>query len=108
MLKNTYLVLAVIGTAVPYGFFLPWIVENGFSVFQIAISGFQSPLSAFAWADVFISAIALVIFIIVESKRLNIQNSYWPILGTLTIGVSFGLPIFLYMREKRLCQNTGF
>jgi hypothetical protein len=56
-------------------------------------------LSLFAWADVLIAAIVLISFIRIEGNRQSMQNLWVPILATCTVGVSFGLPLFLLMRE---------
>jgi hypothetical protein len=86
----------------PYSQFIPWLVENGLNaplfihqLFANRISGF------FAW-DVLISAVVLVGFIRSEGKRGGIRLLWLPILGVLTVGVSFGLPLFLYLRERTL------
>ena len=47
-----------------------------------------------------ITAIVLIAFIRVEGRRMNVPNLLAPILGTYLVGLSFGLPLFLYFREK--------
>jgi hypothetical protein len=98
--KNTYLFLCLLGIVLPYSQFIPWLVENGLNaplfihqLFANRISGF------FAW-DVLISAVVLVGFIRSEGKRRGVRLLWLPILGVLTVGVSFGLPLFLYLRER--------
>jgi len=54
--------------------------------------------------DVLVSAVVLFLFMRVESVRLNIRRRWPPVLAVLTVGVSLGLPMFLYMRELRLEQ----
>jgi hypothetical protein len=49
--------------------------------------------------DVFLS-----LFMRVESTRLNIRRRWLPLLAVLLVGVSLGLPLFLYMRQVRLEQ----
>ncbi len=49
-----------------------------------------------------ISAIVLLAFIVVEGRRLEIPFLWLPILATLGVGVSCGLPLFLLMRQARL------
>jgi len=44
----------------------------------------------------------LIRFVRVESARAGIRNWWLPIVSTLLVGVSLGLPMFLYMREARL------
>jgi hypothetical protein len=40
----------------------------------------------------------LIIFILKDGKTLW-NKKYFPIIGTLTVWVSFGLPLYLYLRE---------
>ena len=40
----------------------------------------------------------------VESARLNIRRRWLPVLAVLTVGVSLGLPMFLYLRELSMEQ----
>ena len=55
---------------------------------------------------VIVAAIALLGFILYEGKRHNIRHLWFPILGTCTVGVSFGLPLFLFMREVQLSKGS--
>src|SRR5260370_36647041 len=41
-----------------------------------------------------------------EGKRLGMRLLWLPILGLCTVGVSFGLPLFLYLRERAL-ESAG-
>lgn len=50
--------------------------------------------------DVIVSAGVLTLFVFVEGRRLEMQKLWIPILGTFLVGVSFGLPLFLYMRHS--------
>ncbi|MEO1523167.1 MAG: DUF2834 domain-containing protein, partial [Cyanobacteria bacterium J06633_2] len=54
---------------------------------------------AFAWLDVIVSAIVLLGFIVTEGTRQGIRKLWISVLGTCTVGVSLGLPLFLLMRE---------
>ncbi len=65
---------------------------------------FTNRISAFFGMDVLVSAVVLIVFIRVESVRLNIQRRWLPVLALLLVGVSLALPMFLYMRELRLEQ----
>ncbi|MDB2356484.1 DUF2834 domain-containing protein [Pseudoalteromonas sp.] len=43
----------------------------------------------------------LLIFIAVDGKRNKVKYRWLAILGTLSIGVSFGFPLYLYLKEKQ-------
>jgi len=56
--------------------------------------------------DVLVSAVALLVFTRNETSRLGVPAGRWlPLIALLTVGVSLGLPLFLYMRESKLEQD---
>ena len=102
-----YLLMCVLGTLLPYGAFLPWLVQNGLDIPLLVAEASQNPIAAFAWLDVIVSALVLLAFIWYEGRRLNIKNLWLPTAATLSVGVSLGLPLFLLMRERLLRQATS-
>jgi hypothetical protein len=56
--------------------------------------------------DVLVSAVVLIFFLRREGKRVGVRHLWLPIAGTLTVGVSLGFPLFLYLREDAL-ERTG-
>jgi Terpene cyclase DEP1 len=56
--------------------------------------------------DVIVSLLVLWTFVLFEGRRLAMARLWLPIAATLIVGVSLGLPLFLYMREVRL-EATG-
>jgi hypothetical protein len=103
-LKTIYLVLCFAGTLLPYWQFVPWVMQNGLSLPILFRELFAYRISAFFVMDVLVSAVVLIVFVRVESLRLNIRYRWLPVLAVLTVGVSLGMPLFLYMRELRLEQ----
>ncbi|KXF80779.1 DUF2834 domain-containing protein [Enterovibrio coralii] len=95
-----YLILAILGTLFPYAALVPWVIENGVNPSLFLADLLANPISVFAWIDVVISAIALIVFIITDGRQHDIRYRSLAIAGTLTIGVSFGLPFYLYLRER--------
>ena len=61
---------------------------------------FATRVGAFFGLDVVVSAIALFVFIFAERKRAGIRYVWVPIVATFIVGVSLGLPLFLYMRQR--------
>ena len=97
MNKNIFLGLAVIGLVLPYSQFLPFLIENGL-IFPMIISEITgNRLSLFAWLDVVVTA--LVVIILVFDQKDRMRNWWIPIIATLLIGPSCGLPLFLYFRD---------
>jgi Protein of unknown function DUF2834 len=104
--KNVYLVLCILGAVLPYSQFVPWLMENGFNASLFVQQLFANRISGFFAWDVLISAVVVVGFVRSEGKRRGVKLVWLPILGVLTVGVSFGLPLFLYLRERALAGST--
>jgi hypothetical protein len=102
--KTIYLVLCFVGTLLPYWQFIPWVAQHGMNLSLLVRELFVNRIGAFFGMDVLVSAVVLVAFMRVESKRLMIPRRWLPVLAVLTVGVSLGLPMFLYMRELRVEQ----
>ncbi len=103
--KNIFLLLAVIGLVVPYWFLFKFLGANGLNVSLLIQQLFANDISAFFAVDLVISIIVFWIYMVSEAKRLQMKNGWLYILASLTVGLSFALPLFLYFRERKL-QNT--
>ncbi|HCE3705901.1 TPA: DUF2834 domain-containing protein [Vibrio parahaemolyticus] len=99
-----YLVLSVLGVLLPYGAFIPWIATNGLDIGLLFSEAVANPISIFAWLDVLVAAIVLLGFIVVDGQRHKVKYRYFAVFGTLSVGVSFGLPLYLYFKEKQSHQ----
>jgi hypothetical protein len=104
-LRYFYLLFCVIGTVLPYSQFMPWISEHGFNLALFFHELFANRVGGFFGLDVVVSAIVLIIFVQVEGRQLGMRRLWIPMVGTLLAGVSFGFPLFLYLREIQLNQN---
>jgi hypothetical protein len=100
--KHIYLLFCVLGIALPYSQFLPWVLENGFHLKLFVHQLFANRIGGFFGMDVLVSAVVLIFFIRREGQKLGVRHVWLPIAGILTIGVSLGLPLFLYLRERAL------
>src|SRR5438477_6492059 len=105
--RHFYLVCCVLGLLVPYSQFVPWLLEHGLNVTLFCRELFANRMSAFFAMDVIISAIVLIWFIQSEGKRLRVRLLWLPTLGTLVVGVSFGFPLFLFLRQVSLDRTTA-
>jgi hypothetical protein len=100
--KTIYLALCFVGAILPYWQFVPWAFDHGIDLPLFVRQLFANRISAFFGMDVLVSAVVLVVFMRVEGARLSIRRRWLPVLALVTVGVSLGLPLFLYMREVRL------
>ncbi len=105
--RHFYLVCCVLGMVLPYSQFVPWLLEHGLNVTLFFRELLANRISAFFVLDVIISAIVLVWFIQSEGKRLRVRLLWLPTIGTLIVGVSFGFPLFLFLRQVRLDRTTA-
>jgi predicted exporter len=104
--KYVYLLLFVIGTVVPYLAFVPWVMDHGFDVSRMVEELFANRISAFFGLDVVVSAIVLWLFIAFEGPRAGVKYTWAPVVASLAIGVSSGLPLFLFLRESAMQPTT--
>jgi len=105
--RHFYLVCCVLGLVLPYSQFVPWLSEHGLDGALFFRELFVNRISAFFAMDVIVSAIMLIWFIQSEGKRLRVRLLWLPTIGTLVVGVSFGLPLFLFLRQATLDRTTA-
>ena len=105
--KSLYAALCVAGTVLPYSQFIPFLREHGLDLrvffeqlFSNRIGGF------FAW-DVIVSSVVLWALVFIEGRRAGMRHLWAPIAANLAVGVSLGLPLFLYLREQQLARSAG-
>src|SRR5213083_3222247 len=104
--RHFYLVCCVLGLVLPYSQFVPWLLEHGLNVTLFFRELFANRISAFFAMDVIVSAIVLIWFIQSEGKHLRMRLLWLPTIGTLIVGVSLGLPLFLFLRQAMLDGKT--
>src|ERR1044071_4109736 len=102
-----YLLCSLLGLILPYSQLVPWLFEHGLNFTLLFGELFANRISAFFGVDVIVSAIVLIWFIQSEGRRLRVRSLWLPTVGTLVVGVSFGLPVFLFLRELRLDRTTA-
>lgn len=100
--RHLYLGLCVLGTLLPLGAFLPFLRTHGLDPGEFFAQLFGTPVSSFFGWDVIVSSLVLWVFVFFEGRRLSIVPLWLPIAANLLVGVSLGLPLFLYLREGRL------
>jgi Protein of unknown function DUF2834 len=105
-MKRLYLVLCVVGFLVPYWQFIPWAAEHGINLPLLVRDLFANRISSFFGLDVLISAVVLWIFIAAEGSHLGMRRLWLPIVATCVVGVSLGLPLFLYLRQVHLDRTV--
>ena len=100
--KHLYLALCVAGTVLPLWQFMPFVRDHGLDAGLFFHQLFANPVSGFFGLDVIVSSIVLWVLVAVEGRRAGVSHLWAPIAASLAVGVSLGLPLFLYLRERRL------
>ncbi len=104
--KTIYLILCIAGTLLPLSQLFPWVIDNGVNLPLFIRELFSTRIGGFFGMDVIVSAVVLFVFIFSEGRRGKIKNLWMPVVATLSIGVSLGFPLFLYLREISFEQQT--
>ncbi len=102
MLQGLYLLFCVLGLALPYSQFIPFLIEHGLDIRLFFEQLFANKISGFFGMDLFISSLVLWIFVYTEGSRLKMQMLWIYIVSNLTVGVSLALPLFLLMRQRQI------
>lgn len=101
-MKTIYALLCLLGALLPLAQFAPWVMAHGLHMRLFVSELFVNRISAFFAMDVIVSAVVLIVFVRVEGRRLRMRLCWLPVAATLLVGVSLGLPLFLYLRENAL------
>jgi uncharacterized protein DUF2834 len=100
LLRMIYLALAIVGTIGPTVFFVSWFQVNGFDLpALLAVWGSNDATTGLVW-DLSISAVALTVFILAE---VYVRKDFWVLIcipATFVIGLSSGLPLYLFLRTR--------
>lgn len=92
-------ILAALGLLLPYSQLVPWVMENGLDPTGMARELFSTRMGAFFGLDVIVSALVVFAFVLDERRRRHVRGWWLALLGTVGVGVSFGLPLYLVLRE---------
>ena len=101
-MKDVYILLCFIGLVLPTSQFVLFTLENGLAMMLFTQQAFANHASSFIAADLFVTALASIAFILAEGSRLKMKRLWIPIAAVFAVGISLALPVFLYMRELQL------
>jgi predicted exporter len=98
----SYLLLCLLGTLLPYSQFVPWVMAHGLDMRLFMRELFANHIGGFFGMDVFVSTAVLWTFVAREGRRSGVRHLWAPIVASLAVGVSLGLPLFLYLHQEKL------
>ena len=105
-MKNKYLILTIIGTILPNIFVLKESIHSGnILLYADPIATFNGMFANNISSAFIIDLLFIVILFLIwsynESKKLNIKGVWWVWIYTFAFGIAGGLPLFLYLRDKK-------
>jgi hypothetical protein len=105
-LQWLYLGLAVAGAVLPWLANLDFINAYGASgdLGLFVRLANDNPAASSLSRDLAIGATAVVIWMVSESRRLQMRGLPWVLLSCITLAFACGAPLFLYLRERRLAE----
>ncbi len=105
-LSYLYLSLAIIGAILTMISNYNFALEYGFSfdLNKFITLASNNPASESISRDLLVGASAVFIWIVNESRKLEIKNMWIVYLGTFLIAFAFSAPLFLFLRERRLIE----
>jgi hypothetical protein len=105
-IRNIYLLLCVVGVVIPWFFLINFLGEPSPTATSFVVSIFANNVSSSVASDLLISALIFFVLVFAEGKRLKMKRLWAFIPAKLCVGLSFGLPLFLYFRQKVIDGQT--
>ena len=100
-----YLGLAFVGAVAPYSFMGQFLLTHGLNFTEFKAQLWATPISSFVGAAFIIASVVTFFFVFGEGRRLKMKGLWLPLLASLVVGVSCGLPLFLYLRDMALLRQ---
>jgi hypothetical protein len=97
-----FLVLSVVGIIMPYSQMPAMLADGEYSLVDHFAAVYATPETAFFAWDLAVAALAFLVFLGFETRRIGVKFWWVALIGGMAVGVSFGLPFFLFLRERRL------
>src|SRR5688572_26972851 len=102
-----YGAFAVAGAVVPWYFNIAWMRETGLLLTPSILLkvGFANDLSSSLTSDFFIGTVPVLVWMVVEARRLKMRCWWVYLPGTLLISFALACPPFLMIREMTLSRS---
>ena len=106
ILSYLYLFLSILGAIFPMISNFNFAMEYGssFDINQFIQLANANPAAESISRDLLIGASAVFIWIVNESRKLNMKNMWIVYVGTFLIAFAFSAPFFLFLRERRILE----
>jgi hypothetical protein len=84
--------------------FMPFYWAHGMDLNLMIEQLFVNHISSFFALDLLITATVALPFMIYEARKIELKYYWLAVISVFAIGLSFGLPLFLYLRERHLVK----
>lgn len=99
-LRLLWLALALWGTVHPMFWFITWFIENQWSILAMVDAWHANPATSGLVWDLTIAAVSLTLWVVTDAIRTRNARLLWAIPATFGIGVSCGLPLYLFLSSS--------
>ncbi|MBE0414440.1 DUF2834 domain-containing protein [Yoonia sp.] len=99
-MRIVFLLLAIWGAIHPMYYFIQWFQAEGWNIMAMVDAWHANAASSGLVWDLTIAAVTLTVWIIAEVSRTRNYLALFAIPATFAIGVSCGLPLYLYLRGR--------
>lgn len=101
------LALTVIGFVVPNVFVVVYLAREGLDLGDYFGAWFEVLPAAQITVDILLSALAFLIWAAWDGPRSGVSRWWLSIPATFLVGLCFGLPLYLYLRERNAEGHTS-
>lgn len=100
-MKYVYLAAALLGAVVPYVFFTRFFASGDATLGTFTGQLFATAPAGGFTSDLLITSCVFWVWSYDEARRRGMRGWWGYVVANLAVGLSFALPLFLYVRERR-------
>lgn len=99
-IRNFYLLMAIVGTGVPWLFFGSFFAQHGLALPLFIQSLFANGPAAGFSADVLISILIFGVWSWSDAAKHKVERWWLVLPASFFVGLSLALPLYLFLRER--------
>lgn len=97
-LRNFYLLMAVVGTILPWLFFGQFFAANGLDIPRFVMDLFANGAASGFSVDVLISILVFLVWSFADARTHGVDRWWLVLPASCIVGLSLSLPLYLYLR----------
>ncbi len=102
LLRLTYLVCALLGAVLPVRHYLAFLTAHDWSVPALGAAWLDTATGSGLSLDMGLAALVLSLWILAETRVRRNWSALWAIVAALVFGVGCGLPLYLFLRTRKV------